>query len=445
MIHPALGGRRVPKKDFRALLSQAKIEMKASPPRYENAMGFLDTVLLIAGPLPEAYFYRGNILGEFANKEYDFQKKIGILARMTATFDSLKMSCESEDVKKKYKKECKKFIPVVDSISSFFWKDCYNSGVGLITRIDEVLIPDLKTAADDTEKQLAKDALKAAGDSSMLHFMAAVATNSTDYRALEGAGIVYDRLQMYDSSAAWFIKAMEIVPESLNIVQNIAYAYIQNQDWDNSITYFNKLLEIAPEDVGTLKNIAICYTNKQMYDSSFAFNMRAVKIDPSSVGVNIDIGVYYLHKSQDYSNLIRDAQIDNQQDKTNSLIKKRDLLLDSASIFFEKGLELEPENIMALEQYAVINLILGVFDKAEIGFKKLSELEPNHKDHWINLGDTYIQLQKFEEAIPPLEKVVELDPGDSEVWNTLGDLYESAGKMDKAKAARSEAKKLENL
>jgi len=230
LIQPAFGGRKGPIKDAKALITQTKIEMRANPPRYKEAMDLLDTVLATSGPLPEAYFIRSTILGEFANKEYNLEKKIEYLAQMTANHDSLAMSCDNKDVKKKYKKECKKYIPITDSIETFYWKDCYNSGVGFVTKMDEEFLPNIKTAADETAKTEAEDALKAAVDSSILHFRAAIATDQTDYRSYEGAGIAYDRLKMYDSSAAWFIKASEIVPDSINIIQNIAYAYIQKPD-----------------------------------------------------------------------------------------------------------------------------------------------------------------------------------------------------------------------
>jgi tetratricopeptide (TPR) repeat protein len=445
MIQSALGTRKGPIKDAKALITQTKIEMRANPPRYDEAMDLLDTVLATSGPIPEAYFIRSTILGEFANKAYDLNKKIEFLAKMSANHDSLVLSCDSKDVKKKYKKECDKFIPITDSIATFYWKDSYNSGVRFVSKMDSELLPNIKNATDDSTKAEAKAALKAAVDSSILHFRAAIATDPTDYRAYEGAGIAFDRQKMYDSSAAWFIKAMEIVPDSIGIIQNIAYAYIQKPDWDNSIKYFKKLLEIAPDDFSTLMNVAICYNNLQMFDSALAYNKRAVIVDPENAIVNFDLGQYYLHESQVNSEEIRTAQSNGENEKAKQLMKTRDAMLDSSATYFAKGLQTDPENTIALEQYSVIMLIIGQFDKAEVGFKKLSELEPSIKDHWINLGDTYIRLAKFDDAIMAFEKGVEIDPGDSEIWKILGDLYESAGSPQKAKKAHDKAAELDKL
>jgi len=441
---PAWAGRKKPKKDSGALLSQARIEMRANPPRYESALEYLDIVLEQNGPTPEAYYHKGNILGEFANKEYNLQKKIEILASMAANYDSMLTSCENKDIDKKWRKDCKKYSGIIDSIRVFYWKDCYNAGVGLITEMDEKYIPATKNAADPSEEETALAALQAIADSSKHYFLAAIAARPDDYRSSEGIGIVYDRIHQYDSSAAWFQKALEMVPDSINIIQNVAYAYIQASDWDNSITYFNRLLEIVPDDLGTIMNIAICYNNKEMYDSSFQYNLRAISVDPSVAGPHIDIGQYFLLKSQKHSDSIMFYKKEDNSELADKFITSRDNDLDSAALYFKNGIDLEPENTFALEQYAVVKLVRGDYPEAETSFKKLTELQPHEKDHWVNLGDTYIQGQKFEDAIIPFEKAVELDSNDIRLWESLADLYESFEMPDKAKKARDQVKDLKN-
>jgi tetratricopeptide (TPR) repeat protein len=445
MFSVVWAGRRSPIKNVGALLSQARIEMRANPPRYESALEYLDTVLVLNGPTPEAYYHKGNILGEFANKEYDLHKKLDLFKQITANYDSMFASCDSKDVEKKWKKECKKFTGIVDSIKVYYWKESYNEGVGTITRMDEDYLPAVRNAVDSAEEAEAKAALHAAADTSELHFLAALAIDKSDYRPKEGIGIVYDRLKMYDSSATWFLGALELAPDSIKLIQDVAFAYIQARDWPNSITYFKKLLEKAPDDVGTLQNIAICYNNMEMYDSLYAYDVKVIKIDSTIPGPFIDVGQYFLFKSQGFTDSIMFYQKANDSAKAHVFMKNRDNYLDSAAFYFKNGLALEPENILALQQFSVVSLVRGKYADAEQGFKKLTELEPGEKENWVNLGDTYIQEQKFEEAIPCFEKAVEIDPNDAQLWSTLGDLYESAKKPEKAKAARAEAEKLKNM
>jgi len=445
MFSTVWAGRRSPIKNVGAILSQARIEMRANPPRYESAMDYLDTVLAINGPTPEAYYHKGNILGEFANKEYDLNKKLEILHLMSANYDSMYSSCDDKEVDKKWKKDCKKFAGVVDSVKVFYWKDNYNAGVGMITRMDEEYIPAVKNAMDPTEEEAAKTALNAAADTSKLYFLAALAVDKDDFRPKEGIGIIYDRLNQYDSSATWFLDALEQVPDSLNLLQNLAYAYIQSGDWVNSTIYFKRLLDEVPDDVGTVMNIAICYNNREMYDSSYLYYVRAIEIDPTISGPFIDVGQYFLFKSQGFSDSIMYYQKEDNIAKANEFMAMRDGYLDSAAYYFDGGLKLEPDNTLALEQYSVVSLVRGNYENAEKGFKRLTELEPEQKHHWINLGDTYIQEQKFEESIAPFEKALEIDSTDIQLWETLADLYESNGFPEKAENARTKAEELKNM
>ncbi len=445
MFSAVWAGRRGPIKNVGALLSQARIEMRANPPRYESALDYFTEVLELNGPTPEAYYHKGNILGEFASKEYDLPKKIDILQSMTANYDSMFTSCDSKDVNKKWKKDCKKFAGIIDSIKVFYWKDCYNTGVGMITQLDENYLPNVRNAVDPTEEESARAALTAAADSGKLHFQAALAVDKNDYRPREGIGIIYDRLQQHDSSAAWFLNALESVPDSVSIIQNVAYAYIQADDWDNAITYFDKLLEKVPDDINTIMNVAICYNNKEMYDSSYVYNVRAIQVDPSIAGPHIDVGQYFLFQSQEFSDSIMFYKKTDNSAKADEFIKSQNDYLDSAALYFKGGIDLEPENAFALEQYAIVKLVRGDYPAAEEGFRKLTELDPGQKDHWINLGDTYIQMQKFKEAITPFEKALEIDPDDARLWETVSDLYESNNMPDKAKEASAQAEKLKNL
>jgi tetratricopeptide (TPR) repeat protein len=442
---PVFASRRAPVKSASALLSQAKIEMRASPPRYESALDYLDTVLAIAGPMPEAYFYRGNIYGEFAIREYDLKKKIKILEKMALSYDSTYFSCDSKDVNKKLKKECKEYKSIIDSIRIFYWKDSYNAGVQKINVMDNELIPAVKNAADSAAKETAKAALQGAADTSKLHFRAGIAVDRRDFRAYEGIGIVFDRLNKYDSSAAWFQKASNLAPDTTHLIQNIAYAYIQSSDWETSIKYFKKLLDKVPEDANTMLNIAICFNNLRMYDSSHIYNLKAIEIDSTLAGAYVDVGQYFLLRSQEFADSIRIYQKENKGERADKFIKKRDNMFDSSAAFFKKGIELEPDNVLALDNYSLIMLIVGDYGEAEKCFKKLTELESYNKEHWISLGETYIRQEMFAEAISPFEKATELDPGDARIWETLEMLYEAEGLTDKAKEAKARAEELNNL
>ncbi|HDL02554.1 MAG TPA: tetratricopeptide repeat protein [candidate division Zixibacteria bacterium] len=442
---PVLAGRREAIKSEGALLSSAKIALYANPPRVEEALELVNTVLSEHGPHPEAFYYKGNIFGEYANQEYDLEKKIAFLDTMSLFYDSLSLSCNNKDVKKKWKKKCDDFIKTVDSVKAYYWRDNYNNGVQILGNLDDKYDNDINNAFDSTAKEAAIAAKAAAIDSTKLYFRAAILVIPDSSRCYEGLGLVYDREGIYDSSAIWFTKAHEMKPDDPNMVQNIAYAYIQMRDWGNAVKWFIKLTDMIPDDGSTMMNIAACYNNLEQYDSAHVYNMKALAINPNDPVANIDIGKYWLVNSRVYSDSVKHYQDIEDTEGAKRNIALRDQMFDSSSVYFKKGLELDPENMDALTNFGIVSLIRGNYEDALSVFQKLSELEPFVKEHWIDQGDCLIQLQKFEEAIAPFEKASELDPGDPKIWNVLSELYTSSGQTEKAKEAKAKATELENL
>jgi tetratricopeptide (TPR) repeat protein len=434
-------GRRSTIKDPNALLSSARIALLDKNPRYEEAMDLCNQALE-GGPVPEAYFQRANIYAEYVSKEYDPSKRIFLVDSMVINYDSVIISCDNKDVKKKYRKNCKKFAEKVDSAKVYFWRDNYKNGVELISRLDDEYLPAVKNAVDSSGEADAKIALESACDSAKYFFQIAYTIDKSDYRTLEGIGIIFDRLKMLDSSAYWFEKAHEVVPEEPSLVQNIAYAHIQLHDWEKAIEWFGKYIELVPTDLNALMNIAICFNNVKMYDSSYVYNMKAIELDSTSADAYLDIGQYFLLRSTQYSDSIVSAQQNKDEETEKKFITERDANMDSSAVYFSKVLDYDPENLQALEQYGLVVMIRGDFEKAIEVFTKLTEFEPFRKDHWVNIGDAQIQLQDFCGASEAFAKATEIDPGDIKLWETLADLYQSCDQPDKSKEARDKAEEL---
>jgi tetratricopeptide (TPR) repeat protein len=183
-------------------------------------------------------------------------KKLDLFKQMSDNYDSMKIACENKEIKSGLKRDCKSFQGVVDSIRTLYWRETYNSGVQVIDTVNEI-VKNIKNATDSTEIANLKEQLKMTADSGNLYFRIATIVDSSKYRAFEGIGLLYDRLKQHDSSLVWFLKASEMVPDSIYLIQNIAYSYIQTDNWDNAIAYFKKYLAKVPGDASTCFNIAI--------------------------------------------------------------------------------------------------------------------------------------------------------------------------------------------
>jgi tetratricopeptide (TPR) repeat protein len=443
--YPAFGGQQKAKLPASAYLKSAKIAMLGNPPRYEEAMQLLDTLLFYYGSTPEAYFIRGNIFAEYASRESDMTKKVGLFIKMSSNYDSMATACNNKDLKTNVKNDCKKFAGVIDSIRAFYWREDYNEGIRIMDEMDTVITQKIKVLTDSSELAAANVELEALGDSGKTYFSICAAVDPSKYRSYEGIALIYDRLKQYDSALVGFRKASEMVPDSGYLIQNIAYGYIQLNDWNNAIEYFKKYLKIVPDDANTLFNLSICYSNLRQFDSSHVYDMKVIGTDSTNGGAYIDIGQYFLVRSQDYSDSIKVSKDANKTQEADKFTKLRDAMLDSSGYYFGKGIQWEPENEMALQQYSVVMMVRGKYDEAEKVSRKLTEMDPGSKESWINLGDILVQEQKFCDAITPYEKAAEIDPGDAKLWEVLRDIYTSCNSPDKAKKAEEKMEELKKL
>ncbi|MCP4703856.1 MAG: tetratricopeptide repeat protein, partial [candidate division Zixibacteria bacterium] len=395
------------------------------------------------GMIPEAYFYRGNIYAEYASREYSFDGKIDFYNKMTACYDSMSLACDSKEVKKKLKSKCDDFQTVVDSIIKGLWGTNYNQGVTIIGRLDEEFKPNVANAADSIELAAAITELNAVADTGKGFFRITAAVNPADGKSLEGLGLLYDRIDNTDSALYYFRQAYAIDSEQVNLVQSIAYSYIQLKDWENSILFFGKLLKLVPDDINTILNTAVCFNNLQMFDSVLAYNHKAISIDSSLASAYYDIGTIWLVNSQDYSDSTKHFRQNENETEATKYQSLQNASLDSSAQYFCKAAELDESDMVALEQCAVVTMILGNYEEAAPKFKKLTEMSPQIIDFWINLGNSYIQLKTFKEAIVPYEKATELDPNDKKLWEVLLSLYDNEKMTDKANEVIEKIKELE--
>lgn len=443
---PALAGRRKPKKNVSALVSSIKIALNDNPPRYEEALGYLNEILETHGMVPEAYLYRAGIYSEYAESEYDPQKKLEHLALMAADYDSLFMACESDEVDKKYKKDCDEYVAKADTTIRYFWSDNFNKGLKILTKMEEDLLPAVANAADSITESIAKKNLQVNADSAISYFKIGTMVDGDNYRSFEGLGLIYDRLGEFDSSLAYFEKASELAPEEPNLIQSIAYSYIQRYDWENSAKYFRKLLPFVMDDtvtaVGTMFNMSICFNNMQMYDSSFIYNKKIIELSPGECDSYVEVGKHYLLQSQTYADSVSHYNQAGDTITAKKFVEIKSKTLDSCAFYFQSAIDCDSNNTAALEQGAIVDMIQGNLDRACPKFERLTILKPSVKDYWVYLGDCRIQQGEFESAIEPYEKYVELDSRDCDVWRQLESLYKSNKMPEKLKTTQAKIKEL---
>lgn len=432
-------GRKLP---VGAYLKSAKIEILSGDlERYQTAIYMLDSLFMHYGPHAEGLHLMGQIMVDYIDKTTGITEKKPFISKLVAYDDSLHMCCENKKIKKKYKKDCKKFIPLTDSVIVKYWREFYNNGIEQLNSIDE-LQEEINNESDSTTIAMIQRDIDAISDSCIKNMELVISIDPEDNRGYVGIGSIYDKKKDYKQAIDWLSKGLEKSDDRSNLLLSIAYDYIKLNEYCNSIPFFKEYVEAHTEDIATMYNLSICYNNCKFYDSAMAINYKILEIDSSNVDVLSSIGRYFNQIARDASDSASFYQKIDNDEQSKLWREQRVTIFDSSLIYFKKIIELKPDDLLALEQYGTISALRGNFEDAAMSFSKLTELLPEEVDYWKYLGDCNINLGQFEGAISAYEKVVEIDPGDVEIWKSLKDLYFEIG--DKAKQTDAE-KKIKSL
>jgi tetratricopeptide (TPR) repeat protein len=432
------GTAAVARKPVKAFFSSAKIAVVEGRP--EEALMMLDSISNQYGPYADGLNLRASIMVDYVDKTSSPSEQIPYVEKMVANFDSLKMCCVNEDVKKKYRKDCDELIQKADSTLVKYWRQFYNAGITQITVIGE-LEEEWQADPDPDAKEEHDANVQANVDSCLSNLQMAIIIDPTDHRAFVGLGSLYESKRDHAKAIEWMKKGLEVSEDRGQLLLPIAYNYINMDDYCGSIPYFAEHCRNNPEDLSTAGNLSVCYNNCDMPDSAAALFKTMLEQDPNHVGALAGIGERHRKAASVYRSGISKTEDEAEAKRLQEL---SDQSFDSAAAYFRRIGEINPDTSLGLESYALISYVRTRYDEAAAAFDRLTKIQPDVVDHWISLGDCHLNLQDWASSAAAYEKVVELQPDNKTIWERLSGLYvELKDNAGKAKA-EEQVKRLSN-
>ena len=429
--------KKVRKLPESAYVKSAKIEIISGDlERYKMAVVMLDSLFLHYGPHAEALYLMSQIMVDRIEASPGPVSKTPHVEQMVAYIDSLHMCCDNKDIKKKYKKDCKKFTQQADSILVKYWREFYNAG---IEQLDEMrgLSQDIQGESDSSIIAYLQSGLEATFDSCRTNMQLAIVIDPTDHRSYVAVATAYERMQDYESSIEWKRKGLEQTSDSTQLLLSIGYNYINMDKYCEAIPYLRSYVDITPEDTSNMYNLTICYNNCGLYDSAMVFYDRILQLDPQNTDVLCAVGRYYNEKGRQAADSARQQEQDGNGTAAAEWQARKDEAFDSSLVYFRSAYEANPDDPFVADMYALISALKGDFEEALIGYTRMTELRPDNPDNWTYLGDINLSLKQFNESIAAYEKAVELQPSNSDIWQQLVDLYHEIGETAKEAEAQT--------
>ncbi|MEW5994088.1 MAG: tetratricopeptide repeat protein, partial [Candidatus Zixiibacteriota bacterium] len=407
------------KKPLDVYLRSAKIDIVAG--RNDSAVVYLERLFEHYGPHAEALYWMAQIQVDFLEKASGPTAKQPYVEKMVAYIDSLNMCCENKEIKKKYRKDCKKYLDVTDSLLVKYWRQFFNDGLRQFNLAEE-LKADLGTIEDSVTRANMEEDIRANLDTCIQNMsltIMCIADSSRPYLIIDKA---YGIRGKYEKGIEWLKKAYEVANDSATIQQSLAYDYIQIDDYCGAIPYYQDWVNSNPGDpqlTRIMTNLSICYSRCDLPDSALALYYRILAIDPENVDMLASVGNHFNNVARAAADSVSYYMGENNQAQADVWTAEKNEAFDSARVYFGRAFELRPDDVAIAELYAVICALLEDFEAAAVGFHRLTELEPQLPGNWTYLGDCYISLKQFNKAAAAYEKVVELEPDNISVWEHL--------------------------
>ncbi|MBU8933902.1 MAG: tetratricopeptide repeat protein [candidate division Zixibacteria bacterium] len=429
------------KKNVGAYLSGSRIAIVEGRP--QEALRLLDTLAITYGPHAQALSLSGQVYVDLIDAVSDAAQKKPLVQILVDYSDSLAMCCENEDINKKYRKNCNKYLEKADSTKIKYWREFYNLGVEQLTNLDD-LAEDLKIETDSASIAYIERDIQVNIDSVQNNMILAILLDPIDHRPYVAIGNAWERKGDFKQAADWLLKGLEKTSDRTSLLLPIAHNFIKQDDYCGAIPFFKEHCEGKPTDENNMMNLSICYNNCEMPDSAMFVYREMLTINPDNTDVLGYCGRFFLVEAQYFSDSASDYRLKDDMETADKFGAARTEAFDSAQAYFKQAFNLLPDNQDFAEQYSFVSALLEDCESAIEGYEKVAELDPDNDDNWTWLGDCYLRLARYENAIVAYENVVRVKPGELAVWENLADLYQEVGNKTKQDEAQAKIRELSN-
>ena len=214
-----------------------------------------------------------------------------------------------------------------------------------------------------------------------------------DYRARRLVAISYEQLGDTDKAIENYLVLTQLNPDTADAWNSLGRAYFYKKDYEKSIEYFSKAFELDPEDGESITFLAQTYDMLKRKDDAIEAYKKAVELNPEEKALPFNLGLLMVNSSSEEG--ISE--------------EKKNALLEGATQYMQKTLDLDPDFKEAYQLKGQSELLLKKFDDALNTLLAGIERYPDDANMWYNLGVTYANLNQKEKAEEAFAKAEALE------------------------------------
>jgi len=389
------------KLDYKGYLRSAKIYLGLTPKDYKKAAEMLEAAIENYPDQPpiEAHYILGTIYADknlFEEMRNEFEYVINICD--TAQNEDIQNECDKED-----------YVKNIQDVLASKWIQQYNNGVSTLKRARD---------QDASCEPIEDSILKAECDSTTmdLYMRAAEAFQISTMILPDSAqgwinlGLIYYSIDSTDKALDFYREALEINDQDLSLLSNMFSIYFNSGQYDSAIAIGKKMmeLELTPQSrADMLYNMSIAYNTMDQIDSAIVYLKKSIEITPESPDALYNLGAFIIRSGAGLATKLSAYQ-DSIEINRAKYTPMRDAVQDSlkekyreAAEVFEKAVELQPDNLDALDWLGRAYFFLEEWDKSKDAYTKIVELDEENEEAWCQLLIIYLKennKEKIQEA-----------------------------------------------
>ena len=249
-------------------------------------------------------------------------------------------------------------------------------------------------------------------------------------------GLLFNSLEMYDSSLYFERKAIKIAPNWGLAYSNLGGALEELNQYDSAIYYYKTAIKLTPKDEIAYLSLGNTYHKLNQHDSAIQYYKSAIKLNPKNAATYYNLGTFYHHLNQFDSALYCYKMSLKLNPKNENLCNNLGTLYrslnqnDSAVYFYKVALKYRPKYALANSNLASVFSDMSLFDSAIYYFQIAIKLNPKDEDTYLGLGNAYAYLKQNDSAKYYYKKLIEMNPKNDQPYYGLACIY-SLSKEDK--------------
>ena len=168
-----------------------------------------------------------------------------------------------------------------------------------------------------------------------------------------------------EATLATILKAQEVFPDEIKYEKQEVNIYLEQGAYEQAESKFRRLIELNPDEPKHYYNLSLILHNKGQYESSIELAKKAIEIDPDFLDALYNVGTFYYYRALQYNQALTDMTpyqytYEGQGKQIELTVKS---YFEQAKPYFEKAIQLNPDELGAYENLNTINVLLDNINK----------------------------------------------------------------------------------